>query len=345
MRKTSFILILLLVVTVLFTLSACGPSEEQSTTDDPVADDSVADDPVAEEPLKIAYSSVGDPNPWFVGFADDLEKAAIDRGYIFEVAHAEASVQKQISDVEDLVVKNPDILVLGPIDMEGSAPALEIAKEAGVPVMLVNRDVVGVAGEDYISLLSSDFEFVGAEQARLIEEAFPASFEKIRVLELHGTPGGGNTIGLSKGFRDWIEANDSRIEIVGAQLGDYNRAQALKTMENVIQSGLEFDAIFGHFDEEAIGAITALENSDIPVGSDPEAGEIIIVGNGGTVDGLKAIQAGKYYGLITVSPYYGEQTLDIIEAYFAGEEIPGFTKVEDFQITGANIDEYMWFGF
>jgi len=347
MKKSLKILVILLVVLIMtFSLIGCTKTAEPAAeVKEEAAPAEAAAEETADEPLYIAYSSVGDPNPWFVGFAADLERAANERGYKFEVAHAEASVEKQISDVEDLVVKQPDILVIGPIDVEGSAPTLQIAKEAGIPVMLVNRITNGTHGEDYISWCASDLNFLGAEQARLIEEAFPASWDKIRVLELHGTPGGGNTIALTDGFRDYIANNDTRIEIVDSQLGDYNRAQALKTMESVIQSGLEFDAIYGHFDEEGIGAITALEAAGIPVGSDPDAGEKVIVTNGGIEDALKAIQAGKLHALITCSPYYGDQTLDIIEKHFNGEDLEAFIKVDDFVIDSSNIDEYMWFGF
>jgi len=161
---------------------------------------------------------------------------------------------------------------------------------------------------------------------------------------LHGTPGGGNTIGLSKGFREQMKKYPN-MELVASQLGDYNRATAMKSMENIIQSGVEFNAVFGHFDEEAIGAIQALKAAGYKVGSNPDNGEIIVVGNGGIVDGLKAIKAGEYHGLVTCSPYYADQVFDTIEAYFKGEELPTYIRVDDFVIDGSNIDDNMWFGF
>jgi ABC-type sugar transport system substrate-binding protein len=318
------VLTLLIVLTLLFGGISPGPAR-------------------AEKELTVAYSSVGDPNPWFIAFSEQLEKEAEKRGYKFRVTHAQAKIEKQLADVEDMVAQKPDILILGPIDVEGSAEALPVAKKAGIPVLVVNRDIRGEPGEDYITRIYSDFEFLGAKQCEVIYEAFGPD-KAIKVVELHGTPGGGNTIGLSKGFREQMK-NYPNMELVSSQLGDYNRATAMKSMENIIQSGVEFNAVFGHFDEEALGAIQALKSAGYNIGSDPEKGEIVIVGNGGIVDGLKAVQAGEYHGLVTCSPYYADQVFDTIEAYLGGEELPTYIRVDDFVIDAGNIDEYMWFGF
>jgi ABC-type sugar transport system substrate-binding protein len=299
--------------------------------------------PEGTKKLRVAYSSVGDPNPWFIGFSEQMAKEAEKRGYEFRVTHAQAKIEKQIADVEDLVAQKPDILILGPIDVEGSAEALPIAKKAGVPVLVVNRDIRGKAGVDYITRIYSDFEFLGAKECEVIHDVFGSS-KQINVVELHGTPGGGNTIGLSKGFREQMKKYPN-MKLVASQLGDYNRATALKSMENIIQSGVKFNAVFGHFDEEALGAIQALKAVGYKVGSNPDAGEIVIVGNGGIKDALKAIKTGEYHGLVTCSPYYANQVFDAIEAYKRGEKLPDYIRVNDFVIDGKNIDEYMWFGF
>jgi len=292
----------------------------------------------------VAYSSVGDPNPWFLAFSAELEKEAKKRGYRFRVTHAQAKIEKQIADVEDIVAQKPDYLILGPIDTEGSAEALRIAKEAGVPVIVVNRDIRGEAGEDYITKIYSDFEWIGEKMAEAIHDAFGPEKEMIRVVELHGTPGGGNTKGMKKGFRKKMAEYDN-MDIVASQLGDFNRAIAKDSMENIIRSGKEFDAVVCHFDEEAMGAIQALRAADRKMGSDPAKGEIIIVGNGGTKDGLKAIKAGDYHKIVSVTPYYADQVFDAIEAHRSGRKLDSYVRVEDIIIDKSNVDEHMSMGF
>ncbi len=289
---------------------------------------------------RVAYSSVGDPNPWFLAFSAELEKEAKKRGYDFRVTHAQAKLEKQIADVEDIVAQKPDFLILGPIDREGSADALRIAREAGVPVVVVNRDIKGVAGEDYVTKIYSDFEWIGEKMAELVHDAFGADAQQIRVVELHGTPGGGNTIGMSKGFRRKMEEYPN-MKIVASQPGNFNRATAMKSMENIIQSGLEFDAVVGHFDEDALGAIRALRAADRKLGSNPQNGEIVVVGNGGTKDGIAAIKAGHYHKIVSVTPYYADQVFDAIEAYSAGEALPTYIRVEDIVIDRSNVDQHV----
>jgi len=293
---------------------------------------------------RVAYSSVGDPNPWFLAFSAELEKEAEKRGYNFRVTHAQAKLEKQIADVEDIVALKPDYLILGPIDREGSADALRIAKKAGVPVIVVNRDIIGIAGEDYVTKIYSDFEWIGEKMAEVVHDAFPADTKEIRVVELHGTPGGGNTIGMSKGLRKKM-AHYPNMKIAASQLGDFNRATAMKTMENIIQSGVKFDAVVGHFDEEAIGAIQALMAAGRKVGTDHAKGEIIVVGNGGTKDGLRAIKAGHYHTIVSVTPYYADQVFDAIEAHAKGEKLPEYIRVADIVIDRDNVDEHMASGF
>lgn len=291
----------------------------------------------------VAYSSVGDSNSWFIAFSGELEKEAKKRGYNFRVSHAQSKVEKQIADVEDIVAQSPDYLILGPIDTEGSASALKIAREAGVPVIVVNRDIRGEAGTDYITKIYSDFEWIGEKMGQLVGEAFPEG-ETIRIVEIHGTPGGGNTIGMQAGLRKVLEENEN-MELVASQPGNFNRADAMNAMESIINSGKEFDAVICHYDDEALGVIQALKAAGRKVGTDPAKGEIIIVGNGGTNSGLEAIIAGDYYKIVSVTPYYADQVFDAIEAHKKGEALADYIRVDDIVIDADNVDEHIDTGF
>jgi len=292
----------------------------------------------------VEYSSVGDSNEWFVAFAHELEKEAKKRGYQLRVRHAQAKIEKQLSDVEDIVSRKPDYLILGPIDTKGSAGALKIAKNGGVPVIVVNRDIVGKHGEDYVTKIYSDFNWIGEKMAEEIHGAFPADTEEIRVVELHGTAGGGNTIGMQEGFRKKMAEYDN-MKIVASQPGNFRTDVAQAAMENIITSGKEFDAVVCHFDTEAMGAILALKAAKRKMGNDPSKGEIIIVGNGGTKDGLKAVKAGEYHTIVSVTPYYANQVFDAIEAHKAGKALDSYIRVDDIIIDKDNVDKHMDSGF
>ncbi|MDP6547023.1 MAG: substrate-binding domain-containing protein [Phycisphaerae bacterium] len=292
----------------------------------------------------VAYSSPGDANGWFLAFSSELKKEAAKRGYGFSVTHAQQNTARQLSDVEDIVAQKPSFLILGPKDTKASADALRIAKEAGVPVVVVNRDINGKHGADYITKIYSDFEWIGEKMAQAVGEAFPAEKEKIRIVEIHGTLGSANTIGMSKGIRK-VTDNDARMELVRSQPGNFQRDVAMEAMENIIQSGVEFDAIICHYDDEAMGVIQALTRKGRKMGNDPSKGEIIIVGNGGTTIGLEAVKAGKYHKIVSVTPYYADKVFEAIEAHLAGKTLEPYIRVDDIVIDKNNVDKHMATGF
>jgi ABC-type sugar transport system substrate-binding protein len=291
----------------------------------------------------VTYSSVGDPNPWFETFTRQMEREAIKRGYAFTVVHAEAKVDKQIADVEELVSRKPDILILGPIDVKASAPCLDIAKKAGVPVIVVNRDIAGQPGKDYVTRIYSDFEWIGAKQAELIAKALGPD-KPIKIVELHGTPGGGNTIGLSKGFREEMKKHPN-MEIIDSELGNYDRLTALASMKNVIEKlGGSFNAVFGHADVEGVAAIQSLKAKGFAVG-DGRNNSIVVVSNSGLKEAIKAIKAGDLYATVTVSPYYANQVFDAVDDFRSGKTLPPYIRVEDFIIDTSNVAQYESFAY
>ena len=177
-----------------------------------------------------------------------------------------------------------------------------------------------------------------------VHDAFPAGTTEIRIIELHGTAGSGNTIRMSKGLNKAVDKYDN-MKIVRSQPGNFDRTVAMKAMANILQSGVEFDAVVCHFDTEAMGAIGALRRAERKMGSDPSKGEIIIVGNGGTKAGLKAVKDGYYHTIVSVTPYYADQVFDALEAHARGETVPPYIRVEDIIIDKSNVDEHMSKGF
>ncbi len=324
--KTSRIIILLLVAVVAFGSAGCNRDNSGSAG------------------KTVAYSSPGDSNGWFLAFSSELKKEAQKRGYSLSVTHAAGNTSKQLADVQDIVAQKPSFLILGPKDTNASADALQTAKDAGVPVVIVNRDIKGKHGDDYITKIYSDFEWIGEKMAQAVGEAFPADKEKIRIVEIHGTLGSANTTGMSKGIRK-VTDNDPRMELVRSQPGNFQRDAAMAAMENIIQSGEKFDAIICHYDDEAMGVIQALTRKGLKMGNDPSKGEIIIVGNGGTKVGLEAVKAGRYHKIISVTPYYADVVFDAIEAHKSGKKLEPYIRVDDIVIDKNNVDEHMARGF
>jgi ABC-type sugar transport system substrate-binding protein len=309
-------------------------------------------------PLNVAYSGIGDPNTWFLSFSDQLAAEAGRRHHAFfrRIARFDTDDQKhqesQIQDVSALIDLDPDVLVLGPVAVNRAMQAVRIANDAMVPVIIVNRDAedpVPSASERYFATVHSDFKNFGKEVCGKQLRRIFGDTADIRILQLRGTEGGSNTIGMDAGCREGTRA-DGHMRIICEYNGNYDLEQSYQAAKKAIADGCDFNAVFGHGDTEGVGAVMALQeaavlNPKYRPGIDPSKGHIIVTSCDASKMALQAVKAGTLYGVMTTSPYYASQVFDAIEAYFARRPVPAFIPVTDFFIDVNNINQYEAFGF
>src|SRR4051812_18949897 len=101
----------------------------------------------------VGFSQMESDNPWRLAETKSLRDEAAKRGYELVVTDAQGQTAKQVSNVEDLIARRVNLILLAPREFEGLAPALQAAKEAKIPVILVDRAAAGTPGEDYVTLL------------------------------------------------------------------------------------------------------------------------------------------------------------------------------------------------
>jgi ABC-type sugar transport system substrate-binding protein len=311
----------------------------------------------AKRSLSVAYSGIGDPNSWFVSFSDQMSAEAGRRGHAFfsRIAKFDNDDQKheesQIQDVNTLIALKPDALVLGPVAVNRALLAVQIANNAGVPVIIVNRDAedpVPAVSDKYFATVHSDFYAFGKEVCgKQLRKLFGNA--PVKLLHLKGTEGGSNTIGMNNGCKDAIRA-DGHMEIACEDHGNYDEAQAYEATKRQIAAGCEFNAVFGHGDTEGLGAVRALLEAAAvdpryKPGTDPTKGEIIVTACDASKPALANVKAGLEFGVMTTSPYYASQVFEAIEKHFAGEDVSPFIPVIDFFIDANNIPQYEAFGF
>ena len=210
------------------------------------------------------------------------------------------------------------------------------AKKAGIPVILIDRDVdqsLAKPGEDYVTFIGSDFV---EEGKRVAEWLIKAVNGKAKIIEIEGTVGSSPANDRKKGFDDYIK-NHSGMVILASQSGDFARDKGRQVMETLLQAHPEATAVYSHSDEMALGAIAAIEAAGKVPGKD-----IIVVGVDGEKAALEAIIAGKMGATCECNPRFGPRRLRDHGAYAAGEKLPPFIKNEDrfFDATNAkeNVD-------
>lgn len=235
--------------------------------------------------FKIGLSISTLNNPFFVALKDGAEEQATELDATLTVADAQNDAAKQVSDVEDMIQKGMDLILINPTDSEAVGAAVQSANDAGIPVITVDRnaesgDVVAHVASDNVAggKLAGDYmvELVG---------------EGGKVVELEGIPGASATRDRGQGFN---EAIDGKLDVVTKQSANFDRAQGLTVMENILQDNKDIVAVFAHNDEMALGAVQALNSAGL--------NDVKVIGFDATDDAVKAVEDGTMAATVAQKP-------------------------------------------
>ena len=258
-------------------------------------------------------------NPFFVKLSEGAQAAADEAGVKLITVDAGDDAAKQTSDVEDLISKNVSVLIVNPVDSDAIAPAVKDAVSKGLKVISVDRVVNGV---DVDCQIASD-NVAGAEMAT--EYLAELVGEGAKVAELQGVPGASATIDRGEGFHN---VADQKLDVVSSQTANFNRAEGMTVMENVLQSASDVKGVFAHNDEMALGALEAVAGKDIQ-----------IVGFDATDDAVAAVKDGKMAATVAQQPdKMGETAVNTAISLINGEDVEKSIPVEVTLITKENAE-------
>ena len=274
-----------------------------------------------DDQFVVGFSQMESDNPWRIAQTQSLRDEAAKRGYQLVVTDAQGQTAKQVSDVEDLIARGVDVILLAPREFEGLTPALQAAKQANIPVILVDREAAGTPGTDFVTFLGSNFVEQGRRAAEWLAKETGGT---AGIVELQGTPGSSVAADRAKGFHDEI-AKHPGMKILASQTGNFSRATAQGVMQNVAQSlGKRITAVYAHNDEMALGAVQALKAAGLQPGTD-----VRIVSVDGQRAALEAITRGELGATVESNPRFGPLAFDTIEKLRRGEQIPPKILITD----------------
>jgi ABC-type sugar transport system substrate-binding protein len=293
----------------------------------------------------VGFSQTDHANPWRVAETESMRAEAERLGYTLIETDANQDTAKQIADVASLIAQGVDILIFPPRESQALAPSVVQAREAGIPVILIDRDVVheiAKPGEDYITFIGSDFVDQGRRAAEWLVEATGG---EAKIIQLEGTTGADPAIDRKKGFEDYLagafqgtptpEGAHPGMEIIASQTGDFTRDKGREAMQTLLQAHPEVTAVYAHNDEMAIGAIAALQEAGRKPGED-----VILVSIDGENAALDAILDGTLGASVESSPFFGPIAFETMHGYIAGEDFPDWIKVEDRFFDKSNAAEF-----
>ncbi|MCJ7872740.1 ABC transporter substrate-binding protein [Marinovum sp. 2_MG-2023] len=276
-----------------------------------------------KESYKVGFAQAESNGLWRLAETESVKSTAADLGHQLVFTDAAGSAAKQVSDVRSLIAQGVDVILIAPREEKPLVPAVMAAKRAGIPVILLDRNVdqaVAQAGRDYVTFIGSDFVLQGKRVAEWLLENHP---DGGKILEIEGTVGSSPANDRKTGFDTAIAAN-SAFEILDSQSGDFNRDVGRKVVETLLLAHPDADIIYSHSDEMTMGAISAIEAAGKIPGKD-----IMIVGIDAGKEVVEQVAAGKVHYLVESSPKMGPKAFETIDRLAAGEAIEPWVVLPD----------------
>ena len=240
---------------------------------------------LAKDTVGLSISTLN--NPFFVTLRDGAKAAANKAGLDLLVLDAQDKADKQVSDIEDLTQKKVKVILVNPTDAAAVVPAIKRANAAKIPVITVDR---AASGGKVAYHIASDNVAGGRLAGEFVCKLLGG---KGKVAELEGIPGSSAARDRGKGFNDYLKSKCPGVKVVARQTANFDRAQGLTVMENILQAQPVLDAVFAHNDEMALGAVQAVKASKR---------QIKVVGFDATDDAVKAVDACEMAATVAQQP-------------------------------------------
>jgi len=295
----------LMMAAVLFTCSACQSQQDNSKS----------------ESIVVGFSQVGSESSWRVANSESMKKAlSEENGYELIFDDAKQKQENQYKAIRTFIQQQVDYIVLAPITEKGWDDVLCEAKEAGIPVIIVDRQV-DVSDESlYTSWVGSDFQKEGENAMEWLSKELSdrgKENEPINILHVRGTNGATAQILRTAGLMSAVSSNPNWT-VTTVLDGEYTEAKAYElTKEYLLEIEPEDipDVIYSENDNMTFGVIKALDEAGIEHGG--EKG-VIIISFDAVRSSLEKCLAGEINLCVECNPLHGPRVANLIQQIEAG---------------------------
>jgi ribose transport system substrate-binding protein len=328
-----------LVAATALLAGAAVATTAEATTEPPgteAPDGSAAGELSSGEGAVIGFSQANNGDVWRINQTNNVEEYCAELMPDAEiiVTDGQGDGGKQSADVDDLVARGVDVLLLTPLTADELTPAAERALDADIPVITMDRAV----NAEVTQHIGADNQLIGQRAAQFIAETVLGG-EGGSIIEIQGVLGASATTDRHDAFVAWLEENAPDVEIVESQTGEYRREPALTFMNDMLQrfGEGEFDVVYAHNDEMALGAVQALETAG-------REGDVEVVGIDGQNEAIQAIADGRMAATFTYDNA-GREACQSAQLLLSGQTIEPEWVLETTQIDETNAEEWIGRGF
>ena len=322
---------MLLALTMVLALAACGASEPApaATEATPAATEAApaateAAPAPADKVITVGFAQVGHESDWRTANTKNYQEVfSAENGYDLMFVDCDNDNAVQIEAVRTSIQQGVDYIILAPIQSAGWESVLQEAKDAGIPVIVADRQVDADASM-YDAFIGTDCYVEGELAGNWLAEYLNGAEANILVIE--GTIGSSAAIGRTDGFNS-IAAEHPEWKILDSQSGDFTQTGGQEVMESYLKTYKgQFNVVVCQNDNEAYGAMDAMDAAGVTYGI---GGDVIIISYDATHDGLKYTLEGKIHCNVECNPIQAAYVDTIIKQMDAGEDFATYTLVQD----------------
>ncbi|MEQ2425343.1 sugar ABC transporter substrate-binding protein [Enterocloster hominis (ex Hitch et al. 2024)] len=308
-------------------------TEEAKTEGESSGEETKAAETTGEKKdYKIAVLLPG-PTGYFVATKEGVDAAAAEYGVTIEYADAQWDASKQLAQAEDFMVKGVDLIALCCVDSGSGEKIVKSAQESDIPVLAFTNAIGSEETGEYAGLVSyvgQNEVNTGAVTGEIAKNLLGGDGGKAILIE--GVPGTTPQINRKKGLEQALEG--SNIEIIYNQTSNWEKEQALKIVEDLIQKKMEFNVVICQDDNSATGAGQALKEAGMKE-------DVKVIGLGGSKDGLQAVKDGVIDGTTYMSAVEeGHLAIETSVKYLNGEKVEPVTEIRQVEVNKDNVDTF-----
>ncbi len=267
--------------------------------------------------IVVGFSQLGAESSWRIANTASMEQAAKDFGYGLMMENANQKQEKQIDAIRSFIAYQVDVIVFSPIVETGWDNVLREAKQAGIPVILMDRMINTQDDSLYTAYVGADFYAEGRRAGEyLIRKADALGAEKLRIVEICGTPDSTPMRDRQKGFMDVI-GQDARFTVIDSVDGDFLRSKGEECMRELLAKyGSDgFDVIYSHNDSMTLGALDVLEKTEgVPK-------DLVLITVDGEKEAVDALKAGRINCVVQCTPDLGISVMRLVKELTEGRSV------------------------
>jgi ribose transport system substrate-binding protein len=217
----------------------------------------------AQKKYTIGFSQLAFDDPWRVAFNNQMTKAAEKHpDFKLVIVNAQRDSSKQVADVETLMQQKVDALIISPNEAAPLTSVVKKAYEAGIPVIVLDRAVLG---EAYTMFIGADNKFIGNKAGAYVAKwCGEKNFNPCNVLEISGLSGSTPAQERASGFREGIKANPN-VKLATSVTSEWQKAKAVPAAAAAFQGNKNFQVVYAHNDDSTEGGYIAAKNANLDV--------------------------------------------------------------------------------